>query len=233
MFIYDIYHYIIFMNTESEKNKENMLLIENNFIGISGLIGAGKTTLARELGKLMNLPVYYEPVIENEYLADFYKDPKRYSFSLQIYLLNNRFRVHQQILWNGQGGIQDRTLYEDCIFAKVLYEDGLMERREYNTYLTLFRNMSNFMKKNTLIVHLDVKPEESLERIKKRARECEAGISLEYLTKLYNSYEEFLQEICKVIPVIRVNWSQYKTPEEMAKIIKNTYDKMQNIKFVE
>ena len=211
----------------------NILMAEDNFIGISGLIGAGKTTLAKELGKVLNLPVYYEPIVENEYLEDFYRDMKRYSFSFQIYLLNCRFRQHQQVLWNGTGGIQDRTLYEDSIFAKVLYEDGNMEEREYKTYLNLFRNMSNFMKKNTLIVHLDVKPEESLRRIKMRARGCETGITVEYLTKLYNAYEEFLKEISKVIPVIRVNYSKFKTAEEMAQIIKREYDSMHNIKNVE
>jgi deoxyadenosine kinase len=211
----------------------NILMAEDNFIGISGLIGAGKTTLARALGKLLNLPVYYEPVIENEYLEDFYKDMKRYSFSFQIYLLNCRFRQHQQVLWNGTGGIQDRTLYEDSIFAKVLYEDGNMEEREYKTYLNLFKNMSNFMKKNTLIIHLDCKPEESLERIKKRARGCETGITLEYLRKLYNGYEDFLKEISKVIPVIRVNYSKFKTAEEMAEIIKREYYNMQNVRNVD
>ena len=85
---------------ESIQNN-NILLSEDNFIGISGIIGAGKTTLATELGKLMNLPVYYEPVVGNEYLSDFYRDMKRYSFSFQIYLLNERFRQHQQVLWNG------------------------------------------------------------------------------------------------------------------------------------
>lgn len=221
-------------NPQIEKiQNNNILLSEDNFIGISGIIGAGKTTLATALGKVMNLPVYYEPIVENEYLTDFYRDMKRYSFSFQIYLLNERFRQHQQVLWNGTGGIQDRTLYEDSIFAKVLYEDGNMEEREYKTYLNLFRNMSNFMKKNTLIVHLDVKPNEALERIKKRNRGCETGITVEYLTKLYNAYEEFLKEISKVIPVIRVNYSKFKTAEEMANIIKEEFDKMHNIKMVD
>ena len=211
----------------------NILMAEDNFIGISGLIGAGKTTLAKALGKLLNLPVYYEPVIENEYLEDFYKDMKRYSFSFQIYLLNCRFRQHQQVLWNGAGGIQDRTLYEDSIFAKILYEDGNMEEREYKTYLNLFRNMSNFMKKNTLIIHLDCKPEESLERIKIRGRSCENGITLEYLRKLYNGYEDFIKEISKVIPVIKVNYSKFKTAEEMAEIIKKEYYNMQNVRNVD
>ena len=211
----------------------NLLMSEDNFIGISGLIGAGKTTLAKALGKVLNLPVYYEPIIENEYLEDFYRDMKRYSFSFQIYLLNCRFRQHQQVLWNGTGGIQDRTLYEDSIFAKVLYEDGNMEEREYKTYLNLFKSMSNFMKKNTLIIHLDCKPEESLERIKKRARGCETGITLEYLTKLYNGYEEFIKQISKVIPVLRVNYSRFKSAEEMAEIIKKEYESMQNVKRVD
>ena len=211
----------------------NLLMSEDNFIGISGLIGAGKTTLAKALGKVLNLPVYYEPIIENEYLEDFYRDMKRYSFSFQIYLLNCRFRQHQQVLWNGTGGIQDRTLYEDSIFAKVLYEDGNMEEREYKTYLNLFKSMSNFMKKNTLIIHLDCKPEESLERIKKRARGCETGITLEYLTKLYNGYEEFIKQISKVIPVLRVNYSRFKSAEEMAEIIKKEYESMQNVKRID
>ena len=211
----------------------NILMAEDNFIGISGLIGAGKTTLAKALGKVLNLPVYYEPVIESEYLEDFYKDMKRYSFSFQIYLLNCRFRQHQQVLWNGAGGIQDRTLYEDSIFAKILYEDGNMEEREYKTYLNLFRNMSNFMKKNTLIIHLDCKPQESLERIKLRGRSCENGITLEYLRKLYNGYEEFIKEISKVIPVIKVNYSKFKTAEEMAEIIKKEYYNMQNVRNVD
>ena len=211
----------------------NLLMSEDNFIGISGLIGAGKTTLAKALGKVLNLPVYYEPVVENEYLEDFYRDMKRYSFSFQIYLLNCRFRQHQQVLWNGTGGIQDRTLYEDSIFAKVLYEEGNMEEREYKTYLNLFKSMSNFMKKNTLIIHLDCKPEESLERIKKRARGCETGITLEYLTKLYNGYEEFIKQISKVIPVLRVNYSRFKSAEEMAEIIKKEYESMQNVKKID
>ena len=211
----------------------NLLMSEDNFIGISGLIGAGKTTLAKALGKVLNLPVYYEPIIENEYLEDFYHDMKRYSFSFQIYLLNCRFRQHQQVLWNGTGGIQDRTLYEDSIFAKVLYEDGNMEEREYKTYLNLFKSMSNFMKKNTLIIHLDCKPEEYLERIKKRARGCETGITLEYLQKLYDGYEEFIKQISKVIPVLRVNYSRFKSAEEMAEIIKKEYESMQNVKKID
>lgn len=205
---------------------------ENNFIGISGIIGAGKTILATELSKAMNLPVYFEPVIDNVYLEDFYKDMNKYAFALQIYLLNKRFSQHQQIIWNQKGGIQDRTIYEDAIFAKILYEDGHIEERDYNTYKDLFRNMSNFMKKNTLIVHLDVTPEEALERIKERARGCEVGISLDYLKKLYKGYEDFLSEISHIIPVIRVKYDKFRTAEDMALMIKEEFSNMKNVRCV-
>jgi deoxyadenosine kinase len=201
----------------------------NSILGISGIIGAGKTTLATHLGKVLDVPVYYEPVIDNEYLADFYADMKKYSFPLQIYLLNKRFRQHQQIIWQGKGGVQDRTIYEDSVFAKMLRDANLMEERDYRTYIELFNNMANFMRKPNLIVHLDVTPEESLERIRMRSRSCESTITLEYLTNLHKAYEEFIQEISRVIPVIRVNWSKFRSAEEMAEMIKKEWQTMQNI----
>jgi deoxyadenosine kinase len=176
-----------------------------------------------------DVPVYYEPVIDNEYLADFYADMKKYSFPLQIYLLNKRFRQHQQIIWQGKGGVQDRTIYEDSVFAKMLRDANLMEERDYRTYIELFNNMANFMRKPNLIVHLDVTPEESLERIRMRSRSCESTITLEYLTNLHKAYEEFIQEISRVIPVIRVNWSKFRSAEEMAEMIKKEWQTMQNI----
>ncbi len=77
--------------------------------------------------------MYFEPVADNEYLEDFYRDKARYAFPLQVYLLNRRFQQHQQIIWSGKGGVQDRTIYEDTVFAKVLMDEGSMEPREYTT----------------------------------------------------------------------------------------------------
>src|SRR3989338_8936751 len=135
---------------------------EDLFIGIAGIIGAGKSTLARSLAQTMGLPVYYEPVNDHEYLADFYTDMKKYSFSMQVYLLNRRFQQHQQIIWQGRGGVQDRTIYEDSVFARMLCDAGLMDERDHRTYVSLFSHMSNFMRKPNLIVYLDVRPEMSL-----------------------------------------------------------------------
>jgi deoxyadenosine kinase len=205
--------------------RENLLTMDqihstkDIFISISGLIGAGKTTLATKLAEKMNLPCFYEPVIDNEYLVDFYQNPARYSFPLQVYLLNRRFQQHQSIIWQGQGGVQDRTIYEDSVFAKVLMESSLMEEREYRTYCSLFSNMSNFMKKPNLIVHLDVSPEESLARIKTRSRDCESTITVEYLEKLHEAYEGFISDIARIIPVIRVNYEKFHTADEMADMI--------------
>lgn len=104
---------------------------------------------------------------------------KKYSFPLQVFLLNKRFKQQQQIVWGGKGGVVDRTIYEDSVFARMLRDSGLMDDRDYGTYIELFKNMSNFMKKPNIIVHLDVKPEEAMERIRVRSRGCETGITVE------------------------------------------------------
>ena len=197
--------------------------LQDLFIGIAGMIGAGKTTLATALGKHVDLPVYYEPVVDNVYLEDFYRDTKTYSFAMQIYLLNRRFQQHQEVIWRGGGGVQDRTIYEDAVFAKMLVNLDLMDERDYQTYLALFRNMSNLMCRPNVIVYLDVSPTRSFERIQMRSRGVESGISLEYLTALYEEYERFLANIARLIPVVRVDWDQFRDVEEMAHAIETEY----------
>ena len=197
--------------------------LERVFIGIAGIIGAGKTTLATALGQHLGLDVHYEPVVNNEYLADFYRETRRYSFAMQIYLLNKRFKQHQEIIWRGRGGVQDRTIYEDAIFAKTLRDMDLMDPRDYETYVELFRNLSNFMCRPNFIIYLDVAPEKSMERIRERSRGFETGITVDYLTRLYNGYEEFLQEISRVIPVLRVQWNEYWDVEPLAQAISQEY----------
>lgn len=200
-----------------------MAVFENLFIGIAGMIGAGKSTLATSLGEHLGIDVYYEPIADNEYLEDFYRDTRRYAFATQIYLLNRRFQQHQEIIWRGRSAVQDRTIYEDSIFAKMLADTGLMEERDYRTYLTLFRNMSNFMCKPNLIVFLDVSPEGSFERIKARGRDMEKVITLDYLKALYQGYQDFIGDISKVLPVIRIDYDRFATAEEMAEVIQRDY----------
>lgn len=195
----------------------------NLFIGIAGMIGAGKSTLARALGEHLGIDVYYEPVADNEYLEDFYRDTAKYAFATQIYLLNRRFQQHQEIIWTGRSAVQDRTIYEDSIFAKMLVKLGLMDARDYATYQQLFTHMSNFMCRPNVIVYLDVKPDRSMERILARARGAESGITLEYLEALYEGYREFITDVSRYIPVIEVDYDRFRTAEEMATVIEREY----------
>lgn len=128
--------------------------------------------------------------------------------------------------------MQDRSIYEDAIFAKMLYEGGNMEKRDYETYVELFSNMSHFMQRPNIIVHLDVTPEESLRRIKLRSRDCESAVSIEYLRALHKGYEDFLQDISKVIPVIKVNYQDFPSVDEMVEQITLEYQRISNIRHV-
>lgn len=114
----------------------------------------------------------------------------------------------------------------------MLYENGDMDERDYKTYVSLFQNMSNFMKKPNIIVHLDISPEESLNRIKMRSRDCETTISIEYLRALHNGYSSFIQDISKIIPVIKVNYEQFKTVDQMVEAIAEQYSSMSTIRQV-
>ena len=189
------------------------------YISLCGMIGAGKTTLATALGERLKLPVYYEPVADNCYLADFYADMRKYSFPLQVYLLDARFRQQQRIVWDAAGGVQDRTIYEDAVFARMLTDAGLMEARDHETYTSLLASLSNFMAKPDVIVFLDVSPEESLRRIRLRERDVESGITLDYLTKLHAAYAAFVCDISRTTRVIRVDYTTFVGTEEVVATI--------------
>ena len=203
---------------------------QRHHIAISGLIGAGKTTLAKKLAELLLLPVYEEPVADNPYLALFYGDMKKYAFAMQIWLLNARFRQQQAIIWQKHGAVQDRSIYEDSIFAVMLRDAGLLEEGDYQTYIDLFDNMSSFMRTPTMIVWLKVKPATAYRRIKERARGCETTITLEYLTALAAAYETAMVRLSRTIPVICVDYERFVDADAMAASVIHEYDRASNIR---
>ena len=216
-------------DTKITKSYSETFGTKTNIICVSGIIGVGKSTLSKKLGEILNADVYYEPVETNEYLESFYKDMKKYSFPMQIYLLNHRFQQHQQMVWSNRNVIQDRSIYEDVIFAKMLREENMMEELDFQTYRHLFQNMTNFLHRPDIIVYLDVKPEISLERIKNRSRGCETGITLEYLISLKRGYEDWLDDIEVRIPVIRINWNEFGETESIIEKIMETLKKRKGL----
>ena len=194
---------------------------KTSIIGISGIIGVGKSTLTKSLGEELGFNIIKEPVETNEYLTDFYRNMSKYSFPMQVYLLNHRFKQHQQMVWSDNSSIQDRTIYEDVIFAKMLRESNMMEALDFKTYVDLFNNMSNFLHRPDLILYLDVEPEEALRRVNERSRSCESRLTLQYLQDLKKGYEDWLDDIKDRIPVIRLDWNTYQDPKKIANIIRD------------
>lgn len=164
------------------------------FIGIAGNIGSGKTTLTTRVSEFINGAAHYESVNENPYLSDFYADMRRWSFALQVHFLNHRFKSHRYINSNFGRHVQDRTIYEDAnIFAPALRENGQMDERDYENYLSLFDSMTGLLKKPDLIVYLKTDVSKLLDRIKLRNRNFEKGISPAYLELLNEKYDRWIE----------------------------------------
>jgi deoxyadenosine/deoxycytidine kinase len=165
------------------------------FIGIAGNIGVGKTTMTDIIARRFGWRAFYESVIDNPYLEDFYLDMKRWSFNLQIYFLSHRFRSHKQMTECNIATVQDRTIYEDVeIFARNLYEMGNMSQRDWDNYRALFEIMTSYLKKPDLIIYLRASVDTLLTRIKKRSRGFERDISPEYIYMLNLSYDRWIKE---------------------------------------
>ena len=162
-------------------------------VAIAGNIGSGKTTLTRLLSKHYKWKPHYEDVEENPYLDDFYNEMERWSFNLQIYFLNSRFRQILEIRERGQKVIQDRTIYEDAyIFAPNLHAMGLMTNRDYKNYKSLFDLMESVTKGPELLIYLRSSIPNLVKQIHKRGREYENSISIDYLSRLNERYEAWI-----------------------------------------
>ncbi|NOX38345.1 MAG: deoxynucleoside kinase [Calditrichaeota bacterium] len=178
-------------------------------ISIAGNIGVGKTTLTEKLSRKLGWKAYYESVIDNPYLSDFYQDMHRWSFNLQIYFLSHRFRSQKEIVESGENAIQDRTIYEDVeIFARSLYEQGYMDERDHQTYRDLFYNMVPYLPEPDLIIYLRASVDTLMERIRKRGRDFERTIHRDYIAYLNRAYERWMEEAQQKFRVMVVNADQ-------------------------
>ncbi|MGB3605811.1 MAG: deoxynucleoside kinase [Psychroserpens sp.] len=162
-------------------------------VAVAGNIGAGKTTLTKLLAKHYRWEPQLEDVVDNPYLDDFYNQMERWSFNLQVYFLNSRFRQVSQIRKSGKDIIQDRTIYEDAhIFAPNLHAMGLMTNRDFENYRSLFDLMESFVEGPDLLIYLRSSIQNLVAQIHKRGRDYENSISIDYLSRLNERYEAWI-----------------------------------------
>ncbi|OIQ21292.1 MAG: deoxynucleoside kinase [Flavobacterium sp. MedPE-SWcel] len=191
-------------------------------IAVAGNIGAGKTTLTGLLAKHFKWEPHYEDVVDNPYLDDFYHQMERWSFNLQIYFLNSRFNQILQIRESGKNIIQDRTIYEDShIFAPNLHAMGLMSNRDFNNYKSLFELMEGFVGAPDLLIYLRSSIPNLVKQIHSRGRDYENSISIDYLSRLNERYEAWVQgyDKGKLLILDVDNLDFVNNPEDLGTII--------------
>ena len=166
---------------------------KHQYIAVAGNIGAGKSSLTGLLAQHFNWKPFYESVDDNPYLADFYEDMLRWSFNLQIYFLSSRFRHQKDMLEQQVSLIQDRTIYEDVeIFAKNLHQMSLMSDRDFSNYESLFKEMSYYLRPPDLLIYLRAQVPTLVRQIQQRGRDYENSIRIDYLERLNNLYEDWI-----------------------------------------
>jgi deoxyadenosine/deoxycytidine kinase len=167
-------------------------------IWVEGIIGVGKTTLAKKLAESLGLRAMFEPVDGNPYLVRFYDDPKRWAFPMQVELMKTRFAMQKEAAYGaalGNGSVLDRGMPGDRVFCKLHMLAGNMSELEWQTYEGLYEVMSCSLVTPSLLLFLDVEPEVALERVRARARDAEVGVDLKYLTDLRKGYLDLMAEV--------------------------------------
>ena len=210
---------------ESEKN-------DAKYIAIAGNIGAGKTTLTTQLGKHFGWEVHYESTDDNPYLSDFYTDMHRWSFNLQIYFLNSRYQQVLEILNGKKTVIQDRTIYEDAyIFAPNLHDMGLMSTRDFENYFSLFKTMSSQIKPPDLLIYLKASIPTLVNHIQHRGRDYEGTISIDYLKRLNERYDTWIEgyDKGKLLVINSDEVDFLGNPEDLGKIVSSVQGELHGL----
>ncbi len=191
-------------------------------IAVAGNIGAGKTTLTELLSKHYKWIPQFEDIDHNPYLYDFYDDMPRWSFQLQIYFLNSRLNQLLEIYRGTETVIQDRTIYEDAlIFAPNLHDMGLMAKRDFDNYVAFFHTLKTMIQPPDLLIYVQASVPTLVGQIQKRGREYEENIRLDYLKKLNEYYNKWIDGY-KEGPLLIINGDQNKfgeRDEDFGKVI--------------
>jgi len=176
------------------------------FLAIAGNIGVGKTTLTTRIAEQLQLKPFYERVINNPYLDDFYHDMERWSFNLQVFFLSQRFNDQKIISESPVPCIQDRSIYEDAeIFAYILHKQGFMSDRDYENYCDLFQVMTDYLRKPDLVVYLRASTWTLITRIRKRGRDFEKKITIDYLHELNEAYDRWIKSVQQRINILTID----------------------------
>lgn len=187
-------------------------------ISVAGMVGIGKTTLAKALAGRMGYRTSLEKVDGNPYLNAFYEDFKRWAFHLQIYFLGERFKEHRQIWESPAGFIQDRSIYEDTdIFARMHFENGNMSRTDYETYTSLFQAMvmAPYFHHPDLLIYLHGSPDAAIRRIRWRGRQAEEGTPAEYWREMHGRYEKWIADFT-ACPILKIDIDDYDLFDDQA-----------------
>lgn len=196
---------------------------------VAGNIGAGKTSLTERLGERMGWHTAYESVADNPYLPDFYADMQRWSFHLQIYFLGHRAQQHQDMACDPRSAIIDRSIYEDAhIFARALYAMGNLSERDYLAYRRVFEQVVRGLPAPALLIYLKAPVPVLMERIRRRSRSMETGITAEYLTLLDSFYEDWLSsfDLCPVLTLRSDDLDFVHTPKHLDTVVERIQDKL-------
>ncbi|MEN8171963.1 MAG: deoxynucleoside kinase [Chloroflexota bacterium] len=199
------------------------------FVAVAGNIGVGKSTLVEMLCQRLDWEPFYEPVTENPYLADFYKDMQTWAFHSQIYFLSHRLRAHRNLLDHPTSVIQDRSVYEDAeIFAHNLYLQKEISPRDYNTYNELYNVLGAFLPPPDLVIYLRASVPTLERRIQRRGRNYERKIASEYLTQLNVLYKSWIDNfsLCPVLTIPADDMDFVEHPGHLDLIVEKVQEKL-------
>lgn len=203
--------------------------MNKHLILVAGNIGAGKTSITERIGARLGFDTGYESVADNPYLPDFYKDMQVWSFHLQIFFLGHRAQQHLDLANGQKSAILDRSIYEDAyIFARALHHMGNLSERDYSAYRRVFELVMRSLPKPDLLIYLKAPVDVLVERIKRRGRDIESGISADYLALLDHFYEEWINsyDLSPILTIRSDDLDFVNKPQHLDIVISRIQDKL-------